>query len=254
MVKVPWPVALTVAGSDSSGGAGIQADLRTFAAFGVWGLVAVTAVTAQNGGVIASEVMSLDLIRAQIDAAVEAGPVAAVKTGMLGTASVVAMVGEAMETHDLRPLVVDPVQSASHGGTLLEQEGVPALAEWLLGRCALLTPNIPEAEALLGSRIERREDLPGAAEALAALGPAAVLLKGGHLEGGESPDCLWQSGRVTWFEGARLKVTTSHGTGCTLSAAITAQLALGNDLVEACRFGKDYVTRALSALQIEPSP
>lgn len=243
------PVALTIAGSDSSGGAGIQADLRTFAAFGVWGKVAVTGVTAQNRGVLAAEVMSPDLVRAQIDAAVQGGPVAAVKTGMLGKPAVVEAVGQALEAHGLRPLVVDPVLSAADGGSLLEPAGVPVVVRWLLERCALFTPNIPEAEEYLGAKIDGRRDLPEAAAALAELGPQAVLVKGGHLVGPGSPDCLWASGRVTWIEGPRLDVLSSHGTGCTLSAGITARLALGSPVVEACRAAKEYVSTALEALR-----
>ncbi|MBV9661431.1 MAG: bifunctional hydroxymethylpyrimidine kinase/phosphomethylpyrimidine kinase [Acidimicrobiales bacterium] len=249
MVTRPWPVVLTIAGSDSSGGAGIQADLRTFAAFGVWATVAVTAVTAQNEGVRAAEVMSPDLVAAQIDSVVAADRVAAVKTGMLGRAGVVEAVGRAIRRHDLRPVVVDPVLSASGGGVLLEPDGVSVMKQALLEGCALFTPNIPEAEAFLGSRILSRADMPEAARALAGMGPEAALLKGGHLSGSEAPDCLWESGRITWFEGHRLDVARAHGTGCALSAAITAQLALGMPLVEACRGAKEYVSTAIQALQ-----
>jgi len=244
-----WPTALTVAGSDSSGGAGIQADLRAFAAFGVWGAAAVTAITAQNhGGVLAARLVDPDLVAAQIEAVAGAGVVGAVKTGMLGDASVVEAVGAALERTGLRPLVVDPVQTASRGGQLLAPAARPVLVERLLPMCRLLTPNLPEAEALLGVTIAAREDMPGAAEALAGLGPQAVLLKGGHLSGPDSPDLLWQAGGITWLDGPRLPVRHSHGTGCTLSAAVAAGLARGDGLVDACRQAKAYVALALEAL------
>jgi hydroxymethylpyrimidine/phosphomethylpyrimidine kinase len=244
-----WPGALTVAGSDSWGGAGIEADLRAFAAFGVWGMAAVTAVTAQNHrGVLAAHLVDPDLVRAQIDAVAETGSVAAVKTGMLGDARVIGAVAEAVERLHLGPLVVDPVQAASQGGSLLDPAALPVMVERLLPMCRLVTPNLPEAEALLGQRIAGREEMPDAAAALADLGPAAVLLKGGHLPGPDSPDLLWEAGRLTWLEGGRLPAAHSHGTGCTLSASITAALARGVELPAACRAAKDYVRTALGAL------
>ncbi len=244
-----WPAALTIAGSDSWGGAGIEADLRAFAAFGVWGSAAVTAVTAQNHrGVLAAQLVSPDLVQAQIDAVAETGAIRAVKTGMLGDAAVIEAVAGALRRHRLGPLVVDPVQAASQGGSLLDPAAVPVLAERLLPLCTLVTPNLPEAEAFLGRRIAERSEMPDAAEALAALGPEAVLLKGGHLAGAESPDLLWRGGSATWLEGRRIPAAHSHGTGCTLSAAITAGLARGEDLLDACRTAKDYVSLALQAL------
>ena len=244
-----WPGALTVAGSDSWGGAGIQADLRAFGAFGVWGTAAVTAVTAQNHrGVLAAQLVDPDLVAAQIDAVAETGSVQAVKTGMLGDARVIEAVAGALERHHLGPLVVDPVQAASQGGRLLDPEALPVLVSLLLPRCRLVTPNLPEAEALLGSRIASRAEMPEAAAALAGLGAEAVLLKGGHLAGPDSPDLLWDAGRPVWLEGARVPAAHSHGTGCTLSAAITAGLARGSGLEEACRAAKEYVSRALEAL------
>lgn len=244
-----WPAALTIAGSDSWGGAGIQADLRAFAAFGVWGSCAVTAVTAQNHrGVLAAHLVEPELIEAQIAAVAETGAIRAVKTGMLGDARVIEAVAGALEHHRLGPLVVDPVQAASQGGSLLDPAALPVLVKRLLPMCTLVTPNLPEAEALLGTRIGGRAEMPAAAAALAALGPRAVLLKGGHLGGGESPDVLWMDGSPIWFEGSRLPAAHSHGTGCTLSAAVTAQLARGEDLVEACRSAREYVRLSLEAL------
>jgi hydroxymethylpyrimidine/phosphomethylpyrimidine kinase len=244
-----WPTALTVAGSDSWGGAGVQADLRAFAAFGVWGTCAVTAVTAQNHrGVLAASVVDPALVAAQIDAVAETGAVGAVKTGMLGDASVIEAVAAALERHHLGPLVVDPVQAASQGGRLLDPAALPTLVGRLLPMGAIVTPNLPEAEAILGAAIAGRTEMAAAAAALADLGPAAVLLKGGHLPGPESPDLLWQDGVVTWLEGGRIPAAHSHGTGCTLSAAIAAGLARGMSLLGACRSAKDYVRLALQTL------
>lgn len=244
-----WPAALTIAGSDSWGGAGIEADLRAFAAFGVWGTAAVTAVTAQNRrGVLAAALVDPELVGAQIDAVAETGMVRAVKTGMLGDARVIDAVATALERHDLGPVVVDPVQAASQGGSLLDPAALPVLVERLLPMCAVLTPNLPEAEALLGTRIAHRDEMPSAAAALVGLGPTAVLLKGGHLAGAESPDLLWLDGGGTWLEGSRIPAAHSHGTGCTLSAAIAAELARGRPVPEACRRAKDYVRVALEFL------
>ncbi|MGC8511546.1 MAG: bifunctional hydroxymethylpyrimidine kinase/phosphomethylpyrimidine kinase [Acidimicrobiales bacterium] len=244
-----WPAALSVAGSDSWGGAGIEADLRTFAEFGVWGAVAVTAVTAQNHkGVLASTVMPADLVVEQIAAVADALSVGALKTGMLGDAAVIEAVAAAYGELHLGPLVVDPVQAASHGGSLLEADALPRLVSNLLPVAALVTPNIPEAEAILGVEISGRDDMALAAREIALLGPAAVLIKGGHLAGDVSPDLLWAEGKAIWLEGPKLKVRHSHGTGCTLSAAITAGLARGGDLVEACRAAKAYVSKCLGAL------
>ena len=240
---------LTVAGSDSWGGAGIEADLKTFDAFGVWGCAAVTAVTAQNHrGVLSAAIMSPDLVTSQIEAVAEVGAVRAVKTGMLGDAGVIEAVAQSLSAHPMGPLVVDPVQAASQGGQLLDPAALPALVKRLLPMAALLTPNLPEAETLLGHRISGRAEMPAAAAALSALGPEAVLLKGGHLSGDEAPDLLWYQGRVIWLEGTRIPASHSHGTGCTLSAALAALLAQGTELVEACRTAKSFVRRALGAL------
>lgn len=244
-----WPAALTVAGSDSWGGAGLEADLRTFAAFGVWGTVAVTAVTAQNHrGVLAAHLVAPDLVAAQIDAVAETGMVRAVKTGMLGDAGVIEAVAASLERHRFGPLVVDPVQAASQGGSLLDPAALPVMVRRLLPMCTMVTPNLPEAEALLGRRITRRAEMPAAAAALAEMGPEAVLLKGGHLPGATSPDLLWFEGEPTWLEGDRIAAAHSHGTGCTLSAALAAELARGSSVPEACRRAKDYVRGALAAL------
>lgn len=244
-----WPAALTIAGSDSWGGAGMEADLRTFVAFGVWGSAAVTAVTAQNHrGVLGAQLIDPELVAGQIDAVAETGAVRAVKTGMLGDARVIEAVVASLERHRLGPLVVDPVQAASQGGSLLDPAALPVLVKRVLPMCAVLTPNLPEAEALLGTRIVDRAEMPAAAAALAALGPEAVLLKGGHLPGDTSPDLLWSRAGAVWLEGDRIPAAHSHGTGCTLSAAIAAQLARGEGLLDACRTAKEYVRTALGAL------
>ncbi len=244
-----WPVALTVAGSDSGGGAGIEADLKTFQALGVWGTAAVTAVTAQNHrGVLASALIDPAMVRAQIEAVAEMARVGAWKTGMLGDSAVIEAVAGAVEDLDLGPLVVDPVQAASRGGSLLEPDAVPVLAARLLPHCRVFTPNLPEAEAFLGQPVTRREDMPEAAAALGRLGPECVLLKGGHLEGPDAPDLVWTEQGITWMEGSRLPAVHSHGTGCTLSAAVTAGLARGMPVLDACRAARDYVRAAISAL------
>lgn len=244
-----WPVALTVAGSDSGGGAGIEADLKTFQALGVWGTAAITAVTAQNQrGVLASALIDPAMVRAQIQAVAEMARVGAWKTGMLGDSAVIEAVAGVVEDLALGPLVVDPVQAASRGGSLLEPDAVAVLAARLLPQCRVFTPNLPEAEVFLGQPVTRREDMPEAAAALGRLGPECVLLKGGHLEGPDAPDLVWTTQGATWMEGSRLPVAHSHGTGCTLSAAVTAGLALGMPVLDACRAARDYVRAAISAL------
>lgn len=244
-----WPVALTVAGSDSGGGAGIEADLKTFQAMGVWGTAAVTAVTAQNHrGVLASSLIAPEMVAAQMEAVAEMARIGAWKTGMLGDSAVIEAVAGELDRLDLGPLVVDPVQAASRGGSLLEPDAVPVLADRLLPHCEVFTPNLPEAEAFLGSRITSRRDMPDAAAALARLGPRCVLLKGGHLEGPEAPDLVWSGGRVTWLDGPRLPAAHSHGTGCTLSAAVAACLARGMPVLESCRAAREFVRTALEAL------
>lgn len=242
------PVALTVAGSDSGGGAGIQADLKTFQVLGVWGTTALTAVTAQNTvGVHASLVLPPALVRAQIDAVASDIGVSAAKTGMLGTAEVIVEVASAVSRHGIHPLVVDPVLVTSHGELLLEPDAVKVLIEELLPICSVVTPNIPEAEALLGHRVDGPEGMADAARELVAAGAPAVLLKGGHLAGGTSPDVLCTGSTLQWLEGARVPGRNTHGTGCTLSAAICAGLAKGAALSDACSEAKSFVTEAIKA-------
>lgn len=246
MVSSPRPVALTIAGSDSGGGAGIQADLKTFEAFGVWGTSAVTGVTAQNTlGVHDSFVLAPALVRAQIDAVATDLGVSAAKTGMLGSAAVIEAVGAAVVAHRLAPLVVDPVLVTSHGDVLLEPNALDALRSVLLPLATLVTPNLPEAEALLGHRVEGPEAMVESAAEIAAFGAQAVLVKGGHAGGDRSADVLWCAGRVEWLDGPRLAGRYSHGTGCTLSAAICALMAADVPLAEACRAGKTFVAGAI---------
>jgi hydroxymethylpyrimidine/phosphomethylpyrimidine kinase len=248
MVSSRPKVALTIAGSDSGGGAGIQADLKTFEAVGVWGTSAITGITAQNTvGVHDSLVLPPRLVRAQIDAVVDDLGVAAAKTGMLGGAAVIEAVAAAVSDLGLAPLVVDPVLVTSHGDLLLEADAMGVLRDLLLPLAAVVTPNIPEAEALLSRPIEGVAAMEGAAAELASLGPAAVLLKGGHLGGDRSPDVLWHDGRAQWLDAPRQDARHTHGTGCTLSAAICAHLALGETLPAACTRAKDFVSAAIAA-------
>ncbi|RTG97162.1 bifunctional hydroxymethylpyrimidine kinase/phosphomethylpyrimidine kinase [Thermus scotoductus] len=239
-------VALTIAGSDSGGGAGVQADLKTFFRFGVYGASALTLVTAQNTlGVQRVHLLPPELVYAQIQSVAEDLPVHAAKTGALGSGEIVAAVAEAVARFGLRPLVVDPVMVAKGGDPLLAEEAVAALKKRLFPLADLITPNRLEAEALLGRPIRTLEEAKEAAQALLALGPKAVLLKGGHLEGEEAVDLLATREGVQAYAAPRVATRNTHGTGCTLSAAIAALLALGKPLAEAVAEAKAYLTRAL---------
>jgi hydroxymethylpyrimidine/phosphomethylpyrimidine kinase len=239
------PVALTVAGSDSGGGAGVQADLKTFEACGAFGTSAVTAVTAQNTtGVTASDVLDPVTVRAQYDAVVSDFPVAAAKTGMLGNADVVEAVADLAADADF-PLVVDPVAVAQSGDRLLTERGVSALRDDLLPQARLATPNVPEAELLADVDVSDERDLRAAAEAVADLGPDAVLLTGGHLDGDPVDVLVGETTRA--FTRERVDTANTHGSGCTLSAAIAAHLAASDDLPVAVERGVDAVTRAIGS-------
>jgi len=242
-------VALTIAGSDSSGGAGIEADLKTFEAHGVWGTAAITAVTAQNTlGVQAVEALSPEVVRAQIASVVSDLGVNAAKTGMLSSADLVEAVVTTVAELGVRPLVVDPVMVASTGGRLLDPDAIGAVRTLLLPRATVLTPNLAEAAALVGFEVVDRAGMERAARALAGMGPDAVLVKGGHLEGHASPDCLVVVGEEpVWLEGARLAAHGAHGSGCVLSAAICAGLARGMEPADACLAAKRFVERAIEA-------
>ncbi|MCA1841741.1 MAG: bifunctional hydroxymethylpyrimidine kinase/phosphomethylpyrimidine kinase, partial [Actinobacteria bacterium] len=231
-------VALTVAGSDSGGGAGIAADLKTFAAHDVWGTCAITAVTAQNTvGVEAVEVLPPELVTAQISAVAADLGVAATKTGMLAGPGIVKAVAAAVVEWNLHPLVVDPVTLSSSGAALLSPDGVAALRRLLLPLADLITPNLAEAAALAGwpEPPHDRKGMEEVADALLALGPRAVLVTGGHLSGEEAADLLIRRSDATrlWLTRPRVDARHTHGTGCVLSAAITARLARGEALAQA---------------------
>ena len=239
-------VALTIAGSDSGGGAGIQADLKTFTAFGVFGASAITAVTAQNTvGVRGVAVIAPEMVAAQIDAVLQDIGADAAKIGMLATAAVASAVADAVERHRLRRLVLDPVMVATSGDRLLDETAVGVLRERLLPLATVVTPNVEEVRILTGVEVRTRADLATAARELVAQGARAALVKGGHLDG-PAVDVLFDGSTVTEFAADRVAGRSMHGTGCTLSAAITAGLATGLDLVAAARQAKDYVTRAIA--------
>ncbi|MEN2981634.1 MAG: bifunctional hydroxymethylpyrimidine kinase/phosphomethylpyrimidine kinase, partial [Thermus sp.] len=230
----------------SGGGAGVQADLKTFFRFGVYGASALTLVTAQNTlGVEALHILPPELVYAQIRSVAQDLPLHAAKTGALGDAGVVQAVAEAVRRFGIAPLVVDPVMVAKGGDPRPAPEAVSALKEGLFPLADLVTPNRLEAEALLGSPIRTLEEAKAAAMALLELGPRAVLLKGGHLEGEEAVDLLATRERVQAFSAPRVRTRNTHGTGCTLSAAIAALLAQGKPLEEAVAQAKAYLTRAL---------
>ena len=238
-------VVLTIAGSDSGGGAGIQADLRTFAAHGVHGASAVTAVTAQNSVAVLDWVaLEPGMVVRQIEAVATDMTVAAAKTGMLATAAIVSAVADAIERFTLPLLVVDPVMVAKSGDRLLEGEAEAAYRERLLPRATLVTPNLPEAEALTGHRVRTVAEMREAARALVAMGPRAVVVKGGHLEG-EPIDVFFDGTRMEELTAPRIATRNTHGTGCTYSAAIAARLALGAPLLDAVRGAKAYLTEAI---------
>ncbi len=241
------PVALTIAGSDSSGGAGIEADLKTMCALGVYGAVAVTSVTAQNTlGVFDSADLEPSLVAAQIDAVAGDLGVDAAKTGMLSNSGVIEAVAEAIERNGIRRLVVDPVMVATSGARLIEDDAVEVLRERLIPLATVVTPNVPEARVLSGVEVVDRDSMEMAATAMHAAGASAVLLKGGHLEG-EAADLLFDGGVCLWLTGPRIEAGKVHGTGCTLSAAIASWLALGRGLEDSVRLAKDYVTRGIEA-------
>ena len=244
------PIALTIAGSDSSAGAGIQADLKTFAAFGVYGASVVTAVTAQNTrGVFAIHEVPAQSIAAQIDAVFSDFDVAAVKIGMLGSVAAIDAAAAALDQHQARNVVLDTVMVASSGQKLLHDDALDALRA-LIARARVVTPNLPEAAALLGERQARDENTMYAqAQKLLALGAGAVLIKGGHGSGPESVDLLIEDGSRTRFAMPRIQTRNSHGTGCTLASAIAAGLAKNLALVDAVREAKAYVSAAIKAAE-----
>ncbi|MDB4883719.1 MAG: thiD [Gemmatimonadetes bacterium] len=242
-------IALTIAGSDSGGGAGIQADLKTFARFGVYGTSVLTAVTAQNTlGVRAWERVSPALVGAQLDAVAEDLRPAAIKSGMLGNAEIVREVAKGIVRHRLRPYVLDPVMVATSGDPLLEPDAIAAIVSELFPLATLVTPNLHEAAMLLGEPVGDVAAMERAARALVErMGAGAALVKGGHLAGEMLVDVFYDGSRLRRFTRARIATTSTHGTGCTLSAAIAASLALDVPLEQAVELSVEYVRRALES-------
>lgn len=241
---------LSIAGSDPSGGAGIQADLKAFSARGTYGMAVLTALTAQNTqGVTAIHALPPEFVRAQIEAVFSDIRVDAVKIGMIANAQIAETVAASLEAYAAGiPIVLDPVMVAKGGAPLLANDANQAILERLLPLATVITPNLPEAAALLGEQeAQTREGMAEQAKRLLLLGPRAVLIKGGHLESDDSPDVLAEADRVTWYEGPRTKTKNTHGTGCTLSSAIAAELAKGQFVVEAVRAAKTYLAEAIAA-------
>ena len=241
---------LTIAGSDSGGGAGIQADLKTFSALECYGMSAVTALTAQNTlGVSAIHPVPPEFAAAQIAAVFEDIGADAVKIGMLYSARLIRVVAEQLRQYEARHIVLDPVMVAQSGDRLLEDDAVGAIREYLMPLAEVVTPNVPEAEVLAGRRITGPDDMEAAGLGLARYGSEAVLLKGGHLEEVDSSDLLYLCREKRWvrFPAERIASRNTHGTGCTLSSAIAAHLARGDDLEAAVRQAKIYITAALRA-------
>jgi hydroxymethylpyrimidine/phosphomethylpyrimidine kinase len=241
------PIALTIAGSDSGGGAGIQADLKTFQRFRVFGTSVITAVTAQNTrGVTGWLAMPVSMVESQLDAVAGDLRPAATKTGMLADAAIVEAVATGIRRHALAPLVVDPVMVAASGDPLLESDAVSALRELLVPLATLVTPNLDEAEILVGETVRDVDAMERAGRVLVARGATAALIKGGHLVGDAAIDVLVHGDRVRVFSHPRLETRNTHGTGCTLSSAIAAQLALGLELQAAVELSIDWVHRAIA--------
>jgi hydroxymethylpyrimidine/phosphomethylpyrimidine kinase len=241
-------IALTIAGSDSGGGAGIQADLKTFQRFGVFGTSAITAITAQNTrGVSRWEAVSPDMVRAQIDSVAEDLLPAALKSGMLANASVAAAIAGAIREHSLPNYVLDPVMVATSGDLLLEPDAIEVIRHDLIPQAFLVTPNLHEAALLVGEAIDDEDAMARAGETIVnEMGAKAALIKGGHLASGERVVDVLYDGNVRVFRSQRLDTTNTHGTGCTLSAAIAAQLAKGESLHAAVRRAIDYVHNAIA--------
>jgi hydroxymethylpyrimidine/phosphomethylpyrimidine kinase len=237
-------VAMTIAGSDPSGGAGIQADLKTFHQRGVYGTSVVTLVTVQNTQKVSGiEILSPELVGNQIESVLEDIPPAAAKTGALGNSEIVRLVAEKAKEFPF-PLVVDPVMISKHGLPLINEDARLVLAEILLPHAFLITPNLHEAGELAGMQVQDLESMEKAAAIIADKGAGAVLIKGGHLEG-DAVDLLYCSGKIRRYSAPRFETRHTHGTGCTYSACITAELAKGRDLEEAVDIAKRYISRAI---------
>jgi len=240
---------LTIAGSDSGGGAGIQADLKTIAANGCYGMSVITALTAQNTlGVSAIHAVPADFVRAQLDAVLPDIGCDAVKIGMLFSAELIRTVADGLRRHGVQRIVLDPVMVAQSGDKLMRDEAIEALRQHLIPLAEILTPNLPETSVLLGREIRTAEEISRAAVELAGLGCAAVLIKGGHLDSENCDDCLYLAGekRMITLPGKRIATGNNHGTGCTLSSAIAANMAKGMEVEAAVRRAKDYITAAIA--------
>ncbi len=241
----PVPKVMTIAGSDSGGGAGIQADLKTFAALGVYGASVLTAITAQNTvGVTGVHEIPVEMVAAQIEAVLSDIGADAVKTGMLSGSGIIETVARELAHFRVERLVVDPVMVAKSGDRLLREEAVDALRRSLLPLATVVTPNIPEAEALTGMKIESREDARRAAENIVNMGAKSVVVKGGHLPG-PPVDLLYDGREFKEFSATRIETTNTHGTGCTFASATAAGLAKGMDVADAVAEAKEYVTEAI---------
>jgi hydroxymethylpyrimidine/phosphomethylpyrimidine kinase len=244
------PVALTIAGSDSSAGAGIQADLKTFGALSVYGLTAITSIVAETPGLVSEiEAVSAEMVRAQMEVLLKSFPIAAIKTGLLFSGEIVSAVAQTLRAHATRaviPLVVDPVMVATSGDLLLREDAVEAYERELFPLAALVTPNLDEAVRLLGEPIEDLQAMRRAGARLTEKYRIPVLLKGGHLAGQDAIDLLFVEGSAVEFSAPFIRGIATHGTGCTYSAAITASLARGLSLEEAVRRAKKFVTAAIA--------
>lgn len=238
-------VTLTIAGSDSSGGAGIQADLKTFSAIGTYGMSVITAITAQNTqGVFEVEELSKEIIKGQMKAVFEDIPPKAVKIGMVSSPEIILEIVENLKKYKSETIVVDPVMISKSGYLLLRKEAKENLIKYLIPQAYLITPNVPEAEEITGMNIKTVEDMKKAGKKILKLGPKYVLIKGGHLEG-DAIDVLMGENTFEVFSSERLDRKNTHGTGCTISSAITSYLALGYDVVEAVKLSKEYITEAI---------
>jgi len=240
--------ALTIAGSDCSGGAGIQADIKTMTMNGVYAMSVITALTAQNTTGVRSIIEATpEFLKDQIDAVFEDIRPDAVKIGMVSSGELVRVIADRLQTHKAKNIVVDPVMIASSGSALMKYDAVKVLTEELLPIASLVTPNIPEARVLSGMEIENCEDMLTAAKLIGDSFDCAVLLKGGHSVN-DANDLLYANGEARWFDGKRIDNPNTHGTGCTLSSAIAANLAKGYTLDEAVKRAKDYISGALAAM------
>lgn len=245
MDKKCIPTAMTIAGSDSGGGAGIQADLKTFAALGVYGTSVLTAITAQNTvGVTAIHEIPTPIIAAQIQAIMADIGADAVKTGMLSSSAIVRLVAEELGRRQIEVLVVDPVMVAKSGDSLLHQEAIAALRTELVPLATVVTPNIPEAEALTGIKIASDSDVRRAAELILRMGARSVVVKGGHRQG-PATDLFYDGSRFQEFTAPRIDTRNTHGTGCTFASAVAAGLARGMEVIDAVALAKEYVTEAI---------